>query len=65
MEDGTFRVVLELVTATTAPPAGADLFSVTAQFPDELGPRLAGVQDRVETRKGATSVIEVRVTLPL
>ena len=59
-EVGVVRTALLSERATLAPPEGAALVKVTEQVLEALGPRLPGVQDREETRAGAT-----RLTLAL
>jgi hypothetical protein len=55
-DPGTVSVGFVLVRVTVAPPVGAGWVSVTVQALDELGPRLVGLQARVETSAGATGV---------
>jgi hypothetical protein len=62
---GTVRLELVLDKVTTAPPAGAALVRVTVQTPDELGPRLVGLQASEETSTGATRDRLVEVDVPL
>jgi hypothetical protein len=56
---GTVKVELVFVSVTLAPPVGAALVSVTVQVLEELGPRLLGLQDRADTRTGATRLTVV------
>ena len=64
-EAGTAKAVLLLDRVTTAPPEGAALVRVTVQTPDELGPRLVGLQASEETSTGATRDRLVEVDVPL
>ena len=54
---GTAREALLLASVTLDPPVGAAWASVTVQVLTALGPRLVGLQDRVETTTGATRLI--------
>jgi hypothetical protein len=56
-DTGTVSVVLVFANVTDAPPAGATLVTVTVQVLEAFCPRLAGLQDSVDTRTGATRVI--------
>jgi hypothetical protein len=62
---GTVRVGLLLDRLILAPPVGAALFRVTVQVLEALGPRLAGEQNREDTRTGATRDTLAEVELPL
>ena len=70
---GTVSRALLLTSVTAEPPAGAGWVRVTVQVLTALGPRLAGVQPSVETKTGATRLIEAvwellpseAVTVPL
>jgi hypothetical protein len=62
---GTVREVLLLERLTLEPPAGAVWERVTVQALTAPGPRLAGLQTRVETCTGATRLmVAVRELLP-
>ena len=50
---GTVSVELVLARMTVAPPVGAGWVRVTVQELEELGPRVVGLQTRVETNTGA------------
>ena len=54
---GTVKVVFVFVTLTTAPPVGAACVKLTVQVLEELGPRLVGLQDKLETSTDATKLI--------
>jgi len=54
---GTVRVALVSVRATAAPPLGAGWVKVTVQVLEALGPRLVGLQARLETNTGATRLM--------
>jgi hypothetical protein len=62
---GTVRVELVLDRVTTAPPVAAALLKVTAQVPEELRPRLVGLQASEETRTGAIRLMVALAELPL
>ena len=65
MDAGTVRVALVFVRVTIAPPAGAAFVKVTVQVVEALGPTLAGLQAREETRTGASRDRLVEVDVPL
>ena len=54
---GTVSVPLVFVRATAAPPVGAALVKVTVQVLEAFGPRLVGLQARLETNTGTTRVM--------
>ena len=54
---GTVRVALVLVRVTAAPPVGAGWVRVTEQVLEAFGPRLVGLQARLETNTGATRLM--------
>ena len=56
---GTVSVELVFDKVTPAPPVGAACVRVTVQVLEELCPRLLGLQDRAETRTGATRLTVV------
>ena len=62
---GIVRAVLEFVSVTLAPPAGAGWVSVTVQALVALGPRLVGLQASDETRTGASRLTVAFAELPL
>ncbi len=64
-DPGTLRVLLELVSVTLAPPAGAGLVKVTVQVVDAFAPSEDGLQASVDTAMGATRVTTVWEELPL
>ena len=57
MEAGTVNRLLLLCSATAAPPGLAADFSVTVQVPALPGPRMEGLQARVDTATGVTRLI--------
>jgi hypothetical protein len=64
-EAGTVSVELVLNRVTLRPPLGAAVVIVTMQVLEELGPRLDGLQDSVETIIGATRLTVVLAELLL
>jgi len=56
---GTVRVELVSDTVTLAPLLGAGWVRVTVQVPEELGPRLEGLQESEETSAEATRLTVV------
>jgi len=54
---GTVRVAFVLVNITAAPPLGAGWVRVTVQVLEAFGPRLVGLQARLETNTGTTRVM--------
>ena len=64
-EPGTVRVLLELVSVTSAPPAGAALFNVTVHVVDAFAPTLAGLQLSDETIATVTRLTRVFADVPL
>jgi len=64
-DGGTVRVELVLDRVMLAPPLGAGWIRVTVQVPEELGPRLVGLQESEETSPGAASLTVVLAELPL
>src|SRR5688572_21824711 len=63
--DATVRTLLTVDKTTLAPPVGAFLFNVTVQVLEAPGPRVVGLQDRLETRTGAVRLIVALAELPL
>jgi hypothetical protein len=59
-DPGTLNVLLVLVSVTSAPPAGADLLSVTVQVVDPFDPRLDGLHPSDDT-----VIVPVRLTVVL
>lgn len=64
-DEGAVRAGLPFVMLTTAPPAGAGCESVIVQVLAEFGPRLVGLQSRVETTTEEVSVRVAFAELPL
>ena len=62
---GTVSVELVFDNVTLAPPAGAAWVRVTVHVLEALDPRLVGLQERVETRTGATRLTVVLAELLL
>jgi hypothetical protein len=57
-EAGTVSEALLLASVTLDPPVGADWVSVTVQVLAALWPRLVGLHATVETRTGASRLME-------
>ena len=64
-EAWTARTELVLVNVTTAPPVGAGCVSVTVHVLVAFGPRLEGLQARVDTSVGGVRLIAAFAEVPL
>lgn len=64
-EIGVVSAALSSDTATVLPPAGAGLVRLTVQVVLPLGPRLVGLQTRVESASGATRLMVTLCEAPL
>ncbi len=62
---GTVRVALLLVSATTAPPAGAACVKVTVHVLEAFCPKLVGLHASEDTSTCAVRLMVVLAELPL
>jgi hypothetical protein len=61
MEPGTVSAELLLKRVTVAPPVGAAAESVTVQALEEFGPKLVGLQTRVEAVMPTVTELKLKI----